>query len=198
MIENLRNYMVPTVIERSGNFEKVYDIYSRLLKDRIIFVTGEIEDNMANAIVAQLLFLTATDSDSDITMYINSPGGSVSSAFAIYDTMQYIKSDVSTVCLGIAASAAAFLLSSGTKGKRRILPHAEVMIHQPLGGVSGQASDIDIHAKHILKTRDILNKLLAKNTGQKVSKIAKDTDRDNYLNAKEALEYGLVDEIIKS
>ena len=193
----IKNYLVPTVIEKSGNVERAYDIYSRLLKDRIIFLTGEINDDIANAVVAQLLFLTAQESGSDIVMYINSPGGSVSSAFAIYDTIQHIKSDVSTVCVGLAASAAAFLLASGTSGKRKILPHAEVMIHQPLGGTQGQASDIDIHAKHILKTRSLLNKLLSKHTGQKVSKIEKDTDRDNYLDAKEALKYGLVDEIIK-
>ncbi len=191
------NYLVPTVIEKTGNIERAYDIYSRLLKDRIIFLTGEINDDVANAVVAQLLFLTAQDSESDIVMYINSPGGSVSSAFAMYDTIQYIKADVSTVCVGLAASAAAFLLASGTAGKRKILPHAEVMIHQPLGGTQGQASDIDIHAKHILKTRSLLNKLLSKHTGQKVSQIEKDTDRDNYLDAKEALKYGIIDEIVK-
>ncbi len=194
---HVNNYLVPTVIEKSGNSERAYDIYSRLLKDRIVFLTGEINDSLANIIIAQLLFLTGQDSESDITMYINSPGGSVSSAFAIYDTMQHIKVDVSTICVGIAASAAAFLLASGTPGKRQILPHAEVMIHQPLGGTQGQASDIDIHARHILKTRSLLNKLLAKHTGQKVSQIEKDTDRDNYFDAKEALKYGLVDSIIK-
>ena len=194
---HVNNYLVPTVIEKTGNSERVYDIYSRLLKDRIVFLTGEINDNLANIIIAQLLFLTGQDSETDITMYINSPGGSVSSAFAIYDTMQHIKTDVSTICVGMAASAAAFLLASGASGKRQILPHAEVMIHQPLGGTQGQASDIDIHAKHILKTRSLLNKLLAKHTGQKVSQIEKDTDRDNYFDAKEALKYGLVDEIVK-
>ncbi len=197
MVQKNSNYLVPTIIEKSGNVERAYDIYSRLLKDRIIFLTGEINDDMANIIIAQLLFLTAQDNNSDIVLYINSPGGSVSSAFAMYDTIQYIKPDVSTVCMGIAASAGAFLLASGTKGKRKILPHAEVMIHQPLGGTQGQASDIDIQAKHILKTKILLNKLLAKHTGQKVAQIEKDTDRDNYLDAKEALKYGLVDKIIK-
>lgn len=197
MIQQNSNYLVPTVIEKSGNIERAYDIYSRLLKDRIIFLTGEINDEVANIIIAQLLFLTAQNSSEDITLYINSPGGSVSSALAMYDTIQHIKPDVSTVCVGMAASAGAFLLTSGTAGKRKILPHAEVMIHQPLGGTQGQASDIDIHAKHILKTRDLLNKLLAKHTGKKISQIEKDTDRDNYLDAKEAVKYGLVDKIIK-
>ncbi len=197
MIQQNSNYLIPTVIEKSGNMERVYDIYSRLLKDRIIFLTGEINDEVANIIIAQLLFLTAQDPREDITLYINSPGGSVSSALAMYDTIQHIKPDVSTVCVGMAASAGAFLLTSGAKGKRKILPHAEVMIHQPLGGTQGQASDIDIHAKHILKTRSLLNKLLAKHTGKKVSKIEKDTDRDNYLDAKEAVKYGLVDKIIR-
>jgi len=191
------NYIVPTVIERSGQVERAYDIYSRLLKDRIIFLGSGINDDVANAVIAQMLFLTAQDSKEDITIYINSPGGVVSSALAIYDTMNYITPDVRTTCIGMAASAASLLLCAGQKGKRTILPHAEVMIHQPLGGMQGQASDIDIHAKHILKTKALLNKLLAKHTGQKVTTIEKDTDRDNYMSATEAKKYGLIDKIVQ-
>lgn len=194
---NTNNYIIPTVIEKTGQFERVYDIYSRLLKDRIIFIGTGIEDNMANAVVAQLLFLDAQDSKEDIKMYINSGGGVVTSALAIYDTMQYIKADVSTICIGMAASAASLLLSAGTKGKRLILPNAEVMIHQVLGGTEGQASDIDIHAKHILKTKANLNKILAKHTGKSIAQIEKDTDRDNFMSAEEAKKYGLVDKVIK-
>lgn len=187
--------MIPMVIDQVGNFERSYDIYSRLLEDRIIFLSGEINDQMANTIVAQLIFLEGKNPDKDIFMYINSPGGSVSAGLAIYDTMQYIKCDVSTICIGMAASMAAVILSSGTKGKRICLPHSEVMIHQPLGGTQGQASDILLHAKHIEKTRETLNKILADNTGKDVATIAKDTDRDNFLDAKQAVKYGLVDKI---
>ena len=196
MTEEQNNYLIPTVIEKSGYGERAYDIYSRLLKDRIIFLGSGIDDGVANTIIAQLLFLTAQDAKEDITLYVNSPGGSVSSALAIYDTMQHIAPDVRTTCIGMAASAGAFLLASGAPGKRTILPHAEVMIHQPLGGMQGQASDIDIHARHILKTRDTLNKLLAKHTGKSIKDIEKDTDRDNFLSAKEAVKYGLVDKIV--
>ena len=187
--------MIPMVIDQVGNNERSYDIYSRLLEDRIIFLSGEINDQMANTIVAQLIFLEGKNPDKDIFMYINSPGGSVSAGMAIYDTMQYIKCDVSTICIGMAASMAAVILSSGTKGKRVCLPHSEVMIHQPLGGTQGQASDILLHAKHIEKTRETLNKILAENTGKTVEVIAKDTDRDNFLDAKQAVKYGLVDKI---
>ncbi len=189
-------YYVPTVIEKSGQFERAYDIYSRLLKDRVIFLGTAIDDDVSNSIIAQLLFLDAQDHE-DITLYINSPGGVVTSALAIYDTMQYIKSDVRTICIGMAASAASLLLASGEKGKRMILPHAEVMIHQVLGGAQGQASDIDIHARHILKTKDQLNKIMAKHTGQKVAVIEKDTDRDNFMSAQEAKKYGIVDKIVR-
>ena len=187
--------MIPMVIDQVGNFERSYDIYSRLLEDRIIFLSGEINDQMANTIVAQLIYLEGKNPDKDIYMYINSPGGSVSAGLAIYDTMQYIKCDVSTICIGMAASMAAVILSSGAKGKRICLPHSEVMIHQPLGGTQGQASDIEIHAKHIQKTRETLNKILADNTGKTVEAITKDTDRDNFLDAKQAVKYGLVDKI---
>lgn len=187
--------MIPMVIDQVGNFERSYDIYSRLLEDRIIFLSGEINDQMANTIVAQLIFLEGKNPEKDIFMYINSPGGSVSAGLAIYDTMQYIKCDVSTICIGMAASMAAVILSSGTKGKRICLPHSEVMIHQPLGGTQGQASDILLHAKHIEKTRETLNKILSDNTGKDVATIAKDTDRDNFLDAKQAVKYGLVDKI---
>ena len=183
------------VIDQVGNNERSYDIYSRLLEDRIIFLSGEINDQMANTIVAQLIFLEGKNPDKDIFMYINSPGGSVTAGMAIYDTMQYIKCDVSTICIGMAASMAAVILSSGTKGKRVCLPHSEVMIHQPLGGTQGQASDILLHAKHIERTRETLNKILAENTGKTVEVIAKDTDRDNFLDAKQAVKYGLVDKI---
>lgn len=187
--------MIPMVIDQVGNNERSYDIYSRLLEDRIIFLTGEINDQMANTIVAQLIFLEGKNPDKDIFMYINSPGGSVSAGMAIYDTMQYIKCDVSTICIGMAASMAAVILSSGTKGKRICLPHSEVMIHQPLGGTQGQASDIEIHAKHIQKTRETLNKILSENTGKDIQTITNDTDRDNFLDAKQALKYGLIDKI---
>lgn len=187
--------MIPMVIDQVGNVERSYDIYSRLLEDRIVFLSGEIDDQMANTIVAQLIYLEGKNPDKDIFMYINSPGGSVTAGLAIYDTMQYIKCNVSTICIGMAASMAAVILSSGTKGKRVCLPHSEVMIHQPLGGAQGQASDIEIHARHIQKTRETLNKILSDNTGKSVDVIAKDTDRDNYLDAKSALKYGLVDKI---
>lgn len=190
-------YYIPTVIEKSGQIERAYDIYSRLLKDRIIFLGTGIDDDVANSVIAQLLFLDAQESDEDIRMYINSPGGSVTSALAIYDTMQHVSADVSTICVGMAASAASLLLASGAKGKRLILPNAEVMIHQVLGGARGQASDIDIHARHILQTKDRLNKIMAQHTGQKVTKIEQDSDRDNFMSASEAKKYGIVDKIVK-
>lgn len=189
--------LVPTVIETTNRGERAYDIYSRLLNDRIIFVSGEIEDHMANLIVAQLLYLESEDPDKDIQLYINSPGGSVTAGLAIYDTMKYIKPDVSTICVGMAASMGAFLLSSGTKGKRYALSNAEIMIHQPSGGSQGQASDMLIAAEHILKIRKKLNKILADNTGQKLEVIEKDTDRDRWLDAHQALEYGLVDSVFE-
>lgn len=185
------------VVEQSGRGERSYDIYSRLLEDRIIFITGEIDDTTADIVVAQLIFLEGKDSDKDISIYINSPGGSVTAGMAIYDTMNYIKCDISTICIGLAASMGAFLLSSGTVGKRFSLPNSEIMIHQPLGGARGQASDIAIHAENILKTRDRLNRILAKNSGKTVEVIAKDTDRDNFMSADEALEYGLIDQIFE-
>jgi len=188
--------LVPYVIEQTSKGERSYDIYSRLLKDRIIFLGGEINDDVASVVVAQLLFLEAEDPDKDIMIYINSPGGSVTAGMAIYDTMQYIKPDVSTICIGLAASMGAFLLSSGTKGKRYALPNAEVMIHQPLGGVKGQASDIKIHADWILKTREKLNQILADNTGKPLEVLEQDTDRDNFMSAEEAKEYGLIDQVI--
>ena len=187
--------LIPTVIDKINNSERVYDIYSRLLKDRIIIINGEIDNNMANSVVAQLLYLDSLNND-DINMYINSPGGSVTDGMAIYDTMNYINSDVSTIGIGICASMAAFLLSSGKKGKRYLLPNSEVMIHQPLGGVQGQATEIKIAAEHILKTKDKLNKILSLNTGKDLEIIEKDTDRDNFMSTKEALEYGIVDEIL--
>lgn len=187
---------VPIVVEQSSRGERSYDIYSRLLKDRIVFVTGTIDDNLANLIIAQLLFLEAEDPNKDIHLYINSPGGSVSSGMAIYDTMQYIKPDVSTICMGMAASMASVLLAAGTKGKRFTLPYARVMIHQPLGGTQGQATEIEIHAREILRIRDEMNDILSKHTGQPKKKIEVDTERDYYLTAGEALKYGLVDEIL--
>ena len=190
--------LVPYVIEQTNHGERTYDIYSRLLKDRIIFLGGEIDDNVANIVVAQLLFLEAEDSKKDISIYINSPGGSVTAGMAIYDTMKYIKPDVSTICVGMAASMGAFLLSAGEKGKRYALPNAEIMIHQPLGGASGQASDIKIHAEHILKIKDKLNRILAENTGKDLSVIEQDTDRDNYMSADQAKEYGLIDSVVES
>jgi ATP-dependent Clp protease protease subunit len=188
--------LIPTVIEKSQNGERAYDIYSRLLRDRIIMLSGPIDDNSANIVIAQLIFLANEDPKKDIMLYINSPGGSVSSAMAMYDTMNYIKPDVSTICIGLAASAAAVILSSGAKGKRFCLPNSEVMIHQVMGGAEGQASDIEIVARHILKTKAKLNEILAKNTGKKPAEIEKDSDRDNYMSAEEAKKYGLVDAIL--
>ncbi len=190
--------LIPMVVEQTNRGERSYDIYSRLLKDRIIFLTGVVDDHMANTIVAQLLFLEAEDPDKDIQIYINSPGGSVSAGLAIYDTMQYIKPDVSTMCIGLAASMGAFLLLSGAKGKRYALPNSDIMIHQPLGGVQGQASDIQIHAEKILQTRARLNEIIAKRTGQPLEKVEKDTDRDFFMTAQEAKEYGIIDEVIES
>ncbi len=187
---------VPYVIEQTGNGERSYDIYSRLLKDRIIVLSDEVNDTTASLIVAQLLFLESEDPDKDIHFYINSPGGSVTAGMAIYDTMNYIKCDVSTICIGLAASMGAFLLSSGAKGKRIALPNSEIMIHQPLGGAKGQATDVEIHAKWLLKTKDKLNNILAKNTGKPLKQVVKDTERDNFMSAEEALEYGLIDKII--
>lgn len=189
--------LVPVVIDKELDGERSYDIFSRLLKERIIFISGEINDSLANSVIAELLYLDSLNHD-DISIYINSPGGIISSGMAIYDTMNFIKSDVSTICLGMAASMAAFLLSSGTVGKRFILPNADVMIHQPLGGAEGQATDIKIASDRIINLRDRLNKILAKNTSKSLKKIQKDTERDNYLNAHEALEYGIVDKIIKT
>lgn len=190
--------LVPYVVEQTGRGERSYDIYSRLLKDRIIFLGEQIDEHVAGLVVAQLLFLEAEDPEKDICIYINSPGGSVTAGMAIYDTMQYIKPDVSTICVGMAASMGAFLLSSGTKGKRYALPNAEIMIHQPLGGVNGQAEDIKIHAEWILKTREKLNRILASNSGQPLEKVEKDTDRDHFMSADEACTYGLVDKVITS
>lgn len=187
--------LIPTIIEKSNNGERAYDIYSRLLEDRIVLLSGEIDDHLANVIVAQLLYLDSISQD-DINLYINSVGGSVTAGMAIYDTMNYIKSDVKTICVGLAASMGAFLLSSGEKGKRFALPNAEVLIHQPLGGASGQASEIKIVADHILKTRAKLNHILSNNTGQSLEKIEKDTDRDYYMSSEEALNYGIIDKIL--
>ncbi len=189
-------YLIPTVIEKTIQGERAYDIYSRLLKDRIIFLGGSIDDAVANTVIAQLLFLEADDPKKDIQMYINSPGGEVYSGLAIFDTMNHIKCDVSTICVGLAASMAAFLLSGGTKGKRFSLPNSRMLIHQPLGGTQGQASDIKIHAEEILKVREEMNKILAKNTGQPISKIEKDTERDYYMRASEAVKYGLIDKVL--
>ena len=188
--------LIPTVIEKTDQGERSYDLYSRMMQDRIIFLHGEVNDDVAMIITSQLLFLESQDPNKDISMYINSPGGSVSAGLAIYDTMNYIKCDVSTICMGMAASMGAFLLSSGTKGKRFALPHAEIMIHQPLGGAKGQASEIILAAKHIEQTRYTLNRLLAEHTGQPIEQVAKDTDRDNYMLAAEAKAYGLVDAVI--
>ncbi len=190
--------LVPYVIEQTGRGERSYDIYSRLLKDRIIFFADEVNDKTASVVIAQLLFLAADDSEKDIHLYINSPGGSISAGLAIYDTMKYIKPDVSTICIGMAASMGAFLLAGGAKGKRYALPNSEVMIHQPLGGARGQASDIKIQAEHILKTKQKMNEMLAENTGQSIETVEKDTDRDNFLSAQEAKEYGLIDSVITS
>ena len=187
--------LIPMVVEQSSRGERSYDIYSRLLEDRIIFLSGEINDAMANTIVAQLIYLEAKDMNKDISLYINSPGGSVSAGLAIYDTMQYIRCDVCTICIGLAASMGAFILSSGAKGKRFALPNSEIMIHQPLGGAQGQASDIKIQAEHILKTKEKMTRILAENTGRSFEEIERDTDRDNYLSAEEARAYGLIDKV---
>jgi len=188
--------LIPTVIEQTGHGERAFDIYSRLLKDRIVILGEQVDEHTAGLIVAQLLFLEAEDSDKDISLYINSPGGSVSAGLAIYDTMQYIRSDVSTICMGMAASMGAFLLAAGAKGKRYALPNAEVMIHQPMGGAQGQATDIKIAADHIVKTRERLNRILSERTGQPYERVAVDTDRDNWMTAEEAAEYGIVDKVI--
>ncbi|MCI8368330.1 MAG: ATP-dependent Clp endopeptidase proteolytic subunit ClpP [Clostridia bacterium] len=192
---NEKNALIPYIVEQTSRGERSYDIYSRLLEDRIIFLSGEIDDAVANTVVAQLIYLEAKDPNKDINLYINSPGGSVSSGLAIYDTMNYIKCDVSTICIGMAASMGAFLLSSGAKGKRFALPNSEIMIHQPLGGAQGQASDIKIAAEHILRTKKKLNRILAENSGKPIEQIERDTDRDNYLSAEEALNYGLIDKV---
>ncbi len=189
-------YLIPTVIEKTSYGERAFDIYSRLLKERIIFVGDAIDDHMANVIIAQLLFLDSEDTNKDIRLYINSPGGSVSAGMAIYDTMQFVKADVSTICVGMAASMGAFLLAAGAKGKRMALPNAEIMIHQVMGGAEGQASDIKIRAEHIMKIKDRMNALLAKHTGQTLKIIERDTDRDNFMSAEEAKKYGLIDQII--
>ncbi|MDR1797609.1 MAG: ATP-dependent Clp endopeptidase proteolytic subunit ClpP [Clostridiales Family XIII bacterium] len=194
----MKSYLVPTVIESTGHGERAFDIYSRLLKDRIVILGEEVNEHTAGLVVAQLLFLEAEDSDKDISLYINSPGGSVSAGLAIYDTMQYIRSDVSTICLGMAASMGAFLLAAGAKGKRYVLPNAEIMIHQPMGGAQGQATDIQIAAEHIVKTKERLNRILAERTGQAYDRVAVDTERDNWMTAEEAAAYGLVDKVIAS
>ena len=188
--------LIPMVIEQSSRGERAYDIYSRLLKDRIIFMGEQVVDDMANIIIAQMLFLESEDPDKDINVYINSPGGSITAGLAIYDTMQYIKPDIATICMGQTTSMAALLLAAGTKGKRYALPHGRVMIHQPLGGAQGQATDIDIHAREILKMRDELNEILAKHTGQDIEKIRKDTERDYFMSCEEAKEYGIIDRVI--
>ena len=188
--------LIPMVIEQTNKGERSYDIYSRLLKDRIIFLGGEVTDDEANLIVAQMLFLEGDDPDKDISLYINSPGGSITAGMAIYDNMQYIRCDVSTICIGMAASMGAFLLAAGAKGKRRALPNGEILIHQPLGGARGQATEVAIHAEQLIKTREKMNRILAERTGQSVEQIALDTERDHYMTAEEALKYGLIDEII--
>lgn len=198
MTNEIKNqYLIPTVIEKTSYGERAYDIYSRLLKDRIIFLGGPIDDVVANSIIAQLLFLDSQNSKEDIKLYINSPGGHVTSALAIYDTMQYVKAEVSTICIGMAASAAALLLTAGKNGKRIILPNGEVMIHQVMGGASGQATDVAIHANHILKIKKRLNEIMAKHTGQPIEKVEKDAERDYFMSADEAKKYGIVDKIIK-
>ena len=189
--------LIPTVIEKTAHGERAYDIYSRLLKERIIFLGGPIDDHVANAVIAQLLFLDSQNSKEDIKLYINSPGGSVSAALAIYDTIQYVKADVSTICVGLAASAGALLLTAGAKGKMLCLPNSEILLHQVMGGAQGQAADVAIHAKHIIKIKERVNKIIAKHTGQPHAKIEKDTDRDYFMGAEEAKEYGVVDKIIK-
>ncbi|HFM6342048.1 TPA: ATP-dependent Clp endopeptidase proteolytic subunit ClpP [Enterococcus faecium] len=190
--------LIPTVIEQSSRGERAYDIYSRLLKDRIIMLSGQVTDDLANSIIAQLLFLDAQDSEKDIYLYINSPGGSVTAGMAIYDTMNFVKADVQIIVMGMAASMGSFLLTAGTKGKRFALPNAEIMIHQPLGGAQGQATEIEIAARHILQTRERLNKILAERTGQPLEVIEKDTDRDNYMTAEQAKAYGLIDEVMEN
>ena len=197
MYNNIYNALVPMVVEQDGKGERSFDIFSRLLNDRIIFLSDEVNDATASLVVAQLLYLEAKDPDKDISFYINSPGGSVTAGMAIYDTMNFIKCDVSTICIGMAASMGAFLLSAGTKGKRIALPNSEIMIHQPLGGAKGQATDIKIQAELILRTRDNLNRILAENTGRSVEEIARDTERDNFMTAQQALEYGLIDKIFE-
>jgi ATP-dependent Clp protease, protease subunit len=198
MIEPIRNLnLVPMVVEQTSRGERAYDIYSRLLKERVVFMVGPVDDYMANVIVAQLLFLESENPDKDIALYINSPGGSVSAGLSIYDTMQFIKPDVSTMCVGQAASMGAILLAGGTKGKRYALPHSRMMIHQPLAGFQGQASDIDIHAREVLETRDRLNRILSKHTGQTVEKIARDTERDNFMGGEAAVTYGLIDRVME-
>ena len=200
MLEIQNNHLVPTVIEQSGRGERAFDIYSRLLKERIIFLVGPVDDHTANLVVAQLLFLESENPDKDIYFYINSPGGSVTAGMSIYDTMKFIKPDVQTLCLGQAASMGAFLLSAGTKGKRFALPNSRIMIHQPLisGGLGGQASDIEIHARELLKLKEKLNKILANHTGKSIEEVERDTDRDNFMSAQEAMEYGLIDKVITS
>lgn len=195
MLNEKNSALIPYIVEQTSRGERSYDIYSRLLEDRIIFLSGEIDDAVANTVVAQLIYLEAKDPAKDISLYINSPGGSVSAGLAIYDTMNYIKCDVSTICIGMAASMGAFLLSSGAKGKRFALPNSEIMIHQPLGGARGQASDIKIAAEHILKTKKRLNSILAANSGKPIEQVERDTDRDNYLTAEDALNYGLIDKV---
>ena len=200
MLDIQNNHLVPTVIEQSGRGERAFDIYSRLLKERIIFLVGPVDDHTANLVVAQLLFLESENPDKDIYFYINSPGGSVTAGMSIYDTMKFIKPDVQTLCLGQAASMGAFLLSAGTKGKRFALPNSRIMIHQPLisGGLGGQASDIEIHARELLKLKEKLNKILADHTGKSIEEVVRDTDRDNFMSAQEAMEYGLIDKVITS
>lgn len=188
--------LIPNVVERTSNGERAYDLYSRMLQDRIIFLQGEVNDTMASVVTAELLFLESQDPDKDIYIYINSPGGSVTAGMAIYDTMQHVKPDVVTVCMGMAASMGAFLLAGGAKGKRMCLPHAEVMIHQPLGGTQGQATDMQIHVKHIMQTKETLNRLLSENTGKSYDQICADTERDNFMSADEALAYGLIDKVL--
>ncbi len=193
----VKNMLVPYVVDQTSAGERSYDIYSRLLEDRIIFITGEIDDNVANTVVAQLIYLEGKNADKDISLYINSPGGSITAGMAIYDTMKYIKCDVSTICVGLAASMGAFLLAAGTKGKRMCLPNSEVMIHQPLSGVQGQVTDIQITAKHVTKIKERMNKMLAENCGQPLEKVEADVERDNWMSAVEAKEYGLVDKVIE-
>ncbi len=197
-MEDYGQYLVPTIIEKSGFGERAYDIYSRLLRERIIFLGGLVTDTLANLVIAQLLFLEHEDAKKDIKLYINSPGGSVTAGLAIYDAMQYVKPDVSTICVGMAASMGAVLLASGAKGKRLALPNAEILLHQVMGGAEGQAIDVEISAKHIIKIKDRLNQILSKHTGQTFAKLEKDTDRDFYMNPQEAKEYGLIDEVIKN